>query len=89
MTIKEAGEKLDKGEELLEMIRSALGDLEGAGAEEEMAVYRAYLHGQIYGLSTALRILYPGPGNLGERAALAVRPVVTEHNCQCPEDREL
>lgn len=48
--------------------------------------YAAYLHGQIYGLALALRLLYPGPGNWGERAALLVRPVLTEHQCDCPEE---
>lgn len=71
----------ERGEALLELLISALKELEGAG--EGLPEYRAYLHGQVYGMAAALRIIYPGPGNLGEKAALAVRPVLTEHECQC------
>lgn len=45
--------------------------------------YAAYLHGQIYGIALTLRLLYPGPGNWGEKAALLIRPVLTEHRCDC------
>lgn len=71
----------NRGEELLDLLIGALKELEGAG--EGMRDYRSYLHGQIYGIATALRIIYPGPGSLGEKAALAVRPVLTEHECRC------
>lgn len=47
--------------------------------------YASYLHGQIYGITLTLRLLYPGPGNWGERAALLIRPVLTEHQCDCQE----
>jgi len=47
--------------------------------------YAAYLHGQIYGIAMTLRLLYPGPDNWGERAALLIRPVLTEHRCDCQE----
>lgn len=45
--------------------------------------YTAFLHGQIHGLALALRLLFPGPDNWGEKAALLVRPVITEHQCDC------
>lgn len=80
------GAELERGEELLELLAAALDDLAAAGGKGGTAGYRAYLHGQIYGLATALKIIYPGPGNLGERAALAVRPVITEHSCRCDEE---
>ncbi|AGL01452.1 methylmalonyl Co-A mutase-associated GTPase MeaB [Desulfoscipio gibsoniae] len=47
--------------------------------------YQVYLHGEIYGISLALRQLYPGPGNWGEKAGLLIRPVLTEHQCDCQE----
>ncbi len=47
--------------------------------------YASYLHGQIYGIAITLRLLYPGPGNWGEKAALLIRPVLTEHQCECLE----
>lgn len=72
---------------MLDILLGALEELKNTGLKEGMSGYRSYLHGQIYGLATALRILYPGPGNLGERAALAVRPVITEHQCLC-EDKD-
>lgn len=49
--------------------------------------YSAFIHGQIYGIAMALRILFPGPGNWGEKAALKVRPVLTEHKCECNENK--
>lgn len=48
--------------------------------------YPAYLHGQIYGIAMTLRQLYPGSKNWGEKAGLLVRPVLTEHRCECRED---
>jgi len=74
-----------KGDELMTILESALRELksaEGSGMSE----YRSYLHGQVYGLATALKLLFPGPGNFGEKAAMAVRPVITEHSCQCGEE---
>ncbi len=82
----ENGVYLERGEELLSMLSAALKELEAAGGKKGMSDYRSYLHGQIYGLATALRLIYPGPGNLGERAALAVRPLITEHSCRCDRD---
>lgn len=74
----------EKGEMLLEQVYAALDML---GDEKLVdASCRAYLHGQVYGLATALRLFFPGPGNLGEKAALALRPVLTEHKCQCDGD---
>ncbi|MFZ5632208.1 MAG: hypothetical protein ACOY40_05110 [Bacillota bacterium] len=76
---------LERGEALLDLLTAALKDLECNKGRQGMSDYRAYLHGQIYGMAAALRIIYPGPGNLGERAALAVRPALTEHACECEE----
>lgn len=72
------------GEELLNILTDALEKLKNAGRMDS-SDYKSYLHGQIYGLATALRLLYPGPGNLGEKAALLLRPVITEHVCICEE----
>jgi len=74
----------ENGEELLNILIGALEKLQKSDRLDSPG-YRSYLHGQVYGLATALRILYPGHGNLGERAALAVRPVITEHVCHCEE----
>lgn len=87
----DAGEKGQdfslKGSELVSMLESALLELKGAGEGNDMSEYKAYLHGQVYGLATALKLLFPGPGNYGEKAAMAVRPVITEHSCQCEDDK--
>ncbi|MFZ5651017.1 MAG: methylmalonyl Co-A mutase-associated GTPase MeaB [Bacillota bacterium] len=72
-----------RGEEVLEILLVALEELKKNGRRKGMSGYGSYLHGQIYGLATALRIIYPGHGNIGEKAALAVRPVLTEHSCLC------
>ena len=79
----------EKGGELLNLLMAALRDLEVAGGKRGMSEYRAYLHGHIYGLATALRLMFPGPGNLGEKAALALRPLVTEHLCRCRDEETL
>ncbi|MCL6610068.1 MAG: hypothetical protein K6T66_00860 [Peptococcaceae bacterium] len=76
----------ERGEELLKILKAALADLENAGGKKDLSDYRAYLHGQVYGLATALKMIYPGPGNLGEKAALALRQVITEHSCRCGGD---
>lgn len=76
--------QLKMGEELLNILTDALEKLENAGRLDS-SDYKSYLHGQIYGLATALRLLYPGPGNFGEKAALLLRPVITEHVCICEE----
>ncbi len=75
---------LVRGEELLTLLTDALKKLEESGRLDS-SDYRSYLHGQVYGLATALRILFPGAGNLGEKAALLLRPVITEHVCACEE----
>lgn len=76
-----------RGELLLEQLMEALEKLQKAGQVAGAEAYTSYVHGQIYGLATALRVLFPGPGCLGERAALALRPVITEHRCEC-DDQE-
>lgn len=77
----------ERGQQLLDQLAAALGALQRAGEKNGSEIYSAYLHGQIYGLATALRVMFPGPGNLGEKAALEVRPVITEHRCDC-EDQD-
>lgn len=76
----------EKGRELLSLLMAALRELEAAGGNKGMSEYRAYLHGQVYGLAMALRLIFPGPGNLGEKAALALRPLMTEHLCRCGDE---
>lgn len=76
-----------RGRQILDQLATALETLQKKGGNG-MEVYSAYLHGQIYGLATALRIMFPGPGNLGEQAALAVRPVITEHRCDCDDQED-
>lgn len=77
--------ELQKGKELLDFLMNALKSLKNVEGRQDASEYRSYLHGQIYGLAMALKIFYPGPGNLGERAAMAVRPVIAEDVCQCTE----
>lgn len=84
--VEEAGAGVERGEELLRLLASALKELEDCRDNKGLSEYRSYLHGQVYGLATALKVIFPGPGNLGERAALALRPVITEHFCRCPGD---
>lgn len=75
-----------RGVEVLEILLAALEELKKNSPRDVMSGYGAYLHGQVYGLATALRIIYPGTGNIGEKAALAVRPVLTEHSCLCGDE---
>ncbi len=74
-----------RGELILGQLLEGLESLQKAGRMTGAQAYTSYMHGQIYGLATALRVLFPGPGNLGERAALALRPVITEHRCECDD----
>jgi LAO/AO transport system kinase len=75
-----------EGGELMAILESALRELGGVEGGSHMSEYRSYLHGQVYGLATALKLLFPGPGNFGEKAAMALRPVITEHSCRCGEE---
>jgi len=71
--------------QLLEYLYRLTEDLQKARSTGNNDNYQAYLHGQLYGAALALRLLFPGPGRLGEQAALLVRPIITEHNCQCDD----
>lgn len=73
----------EQGQKLLTLFNQTLNQLQALPPDPQLANYAAFLHGQIYGLAIALHFLFPGPGNLGEKAALMVRPVLTEHRCEC------
>lgn len=68
--------------EYLEQLLKLMEEARSSGGDDN---YQAYLHGQIYGAALVLRLLFPGPGNPGERAALLARPVITEHKCRCED----
>ncbi|MQL53810.1 hypothetical protein GFC01_16415 [Desulfofundulus thermobenzoicus] len=72
-----------QGEQLLSILQQALDQLQSLPPDPRLVAYAAFLHGQVYGLATALHLLFPGKGNLGEKAALSLRPVLTEHHCDC------
>ncbi|MCS5695851.1 hypothetical protein [Desulfofundulus thermocisternus] len=76
-----------QGEKLLTIFSQTLSQLQSLPNDPELANYAAFLHGQIYGLAIALHFLFPGPGNLGEKAALMLRPVLTEHRCECKDQK--
>ncbi len=76
---------IQQGEAVLAQLLLALDMLKKHNQSIPQSQYIAYLHGQIYGLAMALKIMFPGPGGLGEKAALALRPVMTEHRCDCKE----
>lgn len=60
--------------------------LENARNFRELAgdgTYQSFLHGQAAGLVLALKILFPGDGNLGEQASALVVPVLGENKCGC------
>ncbi|MCQ2559697.1 MAG: hypothetical protein MJ157_03195 [Clostridia bacterium] len=71
-----------KAEQVFQQLKEALEQIQSCPEENRQTPYGAYLHGQIYGLATALKIIFPGEGNWGEKAGLAVRPVITEHKCE-------
>ncbi len=75
----------NRGELLLKQLNEALECLCRSEGVKGTEAYASYIHGQIYGLATALRIMFPGPDNLGEKAAMAVRPFITEHRCDCDD----
>lgn len=72
-----------KGEELFNSLKDSLTAWERAVKLPGCEHYASFLHGQIEGLAQSLRVLYPGPNNWGEKAAFAVRPLLTEHRCDC------
>ncbi|MGB9803420.1 hypothetical protein [Desulfofundulus sp.] len=74
---------LTQGQKLLKLFNQTLNQLRVLPPDPQLANYAAFLHGQIYGLAIALHFLFPGPGNLGEKAAFMLRPVLTEHQCEC------
>lgn len=74
-----------KGEELYNSLKDSLAAWERAVKEPGCEHYAAFLHGQIEGLAQSLRVIYPGPDNWGEKAAFAVRPLLTEHRCDCDD----
>lgn len=73
----------DKIKDVFAYLEQLLEEMKKARSAQGNDSYQAYLHGQVYGAALVLRLLYPGPGNLGERAALLARPVITEHQCRC------
>lgn len=75
----------NRGELLLQQLTQALECLRSSEGVKGAEAYASYMHGQIYGLATAMKIMFPGPGNWGEKAALAVRPFITEHRCDCDD----
>lgn len=72
-------------ETVIQLLTEMVEELVNARNNNHPENYCAFLHGQITGVAIALRTLYPGPGNLGEKAALILRPVITEHKCDCRE----
>ncbi|OAT81335.1 hypothetical protein [Desulfotomaculum copahuensis] len=73
----------EQGARLLELLLQSLEQWQKVSSRPDAVACAAFLHGQIYGLATALRLFFPGPGNLGEQAALALRPLLTQHHCDC------
>ena len=77
-------DSLDKrGQLLLELLDDVLRAIQSTPDSTGAGEYKAYLHGQAYGLAVALKTVFPGPENLGEKAAKLSRPVITEFNCEC------
>jgi len=80
-------ELAEKAAYLTDYLDTALDKLKNIPINNNTGDYAAFIHGQVYGIAMALRILFPGPGNWGEKAALKIRPVLTEHKCNCDEDQ--
>ena len=72
-------------EQIIELLTGMVNELARARSNNQPENYCAFLHGQISGIAIALRTLFPGPGKLGEKAALILRPVITEHQCDCQD----
>ena len=72
-------------ETIIQLLTDMVEELARSRNNNQPENYCAFLHGQISGIAIALRTLFPGPGNLGEKAALILRPVITEHKCDCQD----
>lgn len=76
-TIREHGEiLLEQLEKILENSRN-FRELNNGGS------YRAFLHGQAAGLVLALKVMFPGEGDLGEQASQLAAVSFGENECGC------
>jgi len=71
--------------QVLEYLSQLTEDIKKARSAGDGENYQAYLHGQLYGAALVMRLLFPGPGGLGEKAAFMARPLITEHDCRCDD----
>lgn len=81
-----SGSSVNEQEKMLDHLVMAIEELKKWQNQRGSEHYASFLHGQIHGIALTLRILYPGPGNWGEKAAFLVRPVITEHSCGCGDN---
>lgn len=73
----------DRGELVLEQLKKVLECSRNSRELAEGGSYRAFLHGQAAGLVLALKIMFPGEGDLGEQASQLAVAVLGENECGC------
>lgn len=73
----------DQGTLLMDQLNTILENARNFRELVGDGTYQAFLHGQAAGLVLALKIMFPGDGNLGEQASALVVPVLGENKCGC------
>lgn len=76
-----------KGELALIQLQAVLARVQDFDHFTVDGAYMAFLHGQSNGLVLALKILFPGPGALGETAESLAKSVLGEKGCACEVDK--
>jgi hypothetical protein len=73
----------EKGRVVLEQLKTVLDRTESFRDVAGDRAYPSFLHGQAAGIVLALKVLFPGPGALGDKAEDLARSVLGEKGCTC------
>ncbi|MCL6638368.1 MAG: hypothetical protein K6T80_01635 [Firmicutes bacterium] len=76
-------EKAGRADLVLEQLHSVLSSADSFRGIEGAGPYLSFLHGQASGMVLALKILFPGAGEPGEKAEELARSVLGEKGCTC------
>jgi len=77
------GELEERSRVVLEQLRTVLVRTESFRDAEGDGAYPSFLHGQAAGIVLAMKVLFPGPGALGDKAEDLARSVLGEKGCTC------
>ncbi|MCL6559909.1 MAG: hypothetical protein K6U74_14175 [Firmicutes bacterium] len=72
-----------QGQLIFEQLKKILENIQKFRDMPGDETYQSFLHGQAAGLVLALKIMFPGDGNIGEQASYLASSVMGEHQCSC------